>query len=211
MAYTDTAGTILRVTLAAVYPNTQVQETGFHMVCLTTGGGDTRLLVGQTISDLWTGTLLAHLSSNVSYHGFIVHTVETVPAPAPVFGIRNLNGTGAADLIPSQVRGLISWKTLNTGRAYRGRSYMFTPDGGSLGTDGELTVGYTTQLSNFASALIPAFTVGGSSWKLAIYHRRPIPLIQIPPTPVTTYSVVDKWATQRRGGDYGRPNANLPF
>ena len=123
------------------------------------------------------------------------------------------DGTSGGDSgfeLPTQVRGLISWKTALAGRAYRGRSYLPTPTVTFNTVDGGPTSTCLTAWAGFATFLQAPVVTGGSTWVPGIYHRVPTAVISSIFDQFTGATVSSFFATQRRSGRFGRPN-NPPF
>lgn len=169
------------------------------------GTGATDTEIGQAFNTATAAVLKACLSANASFRGTSIRKI------APAVGLEQFNITGqgaggvAGDLMPKQVSGIITWRTALPGRAYRGRSYVAFPGEADNDVDATPTAGYLTRLTALANAWDVPITAGAAGntnlLKLAIYHR-----VFAGTTLVDTYTVRDRWATQRRRGDYGRTN-----
>ena len=152
MAYQEKVGSLLRLTVAATYPNVQVQETNHVFLCVSAGGGDSRAALNSLIFSMYNGLYRSAMSSNSKLYGIICHTLELFPAPAPVSQQPDLVGLAGGDLMPTQVRPLISWKTDQAGRAFRGRTYLFTPGTDMLGSDGHQAAPLISKIADMANA-----------------------------------------------------------
>lgn len=125
------------------------------------------------------------------------------------------NGIGSnGETLPMQVAGIVTLKTLTPGRRGRGRAYIPFP--GEMGNDGTLSApapnaAYLANLvllgNDFDSVVLPGVTVPGNTITLAgaIFHRSTTTF-----TDIVGITAQAKWATQKRRGSYGRPNAD-PF
>jgi len=128
------------------------------------------------------------------------------------------SGAVAGNPLPSQTRGLVSWKTDNAGRSYRGRNYIPFPSAGDNTATGVPSAGYKVGLAAIASQWGSGqFNFGDgvntARWLPEIFHRNaPKPPAVLPlkfsGTAITAAVVGDFWATQRKSGGYGR--ANIP-
>jgi len=136
------------------------------------------------------------------------------PPPPAVEGTATANaGAGhvvGGDALPKQVAGLISWRTAFAGRRYRGRSFIPFPGESDNSEQQVPTAGYVTRLATLAGKiaippLITSISGANANLELVIWHRDSSTY-----TPVNNYIVRSFWATQRRRGDFGRPNA-APF
>lgn len=118
-------------------------------------------------------------------------------------------GGAGAQVLPTQVSGLIALLTAQAGRAYRGRIYVGFPAASWTNNDGEMTAAAQTALAAINTAIAYTIVVGTapntSTLQLGIYHKK---LNTI--TYVNNSITRGSWATQRRRGDLGRKNA-VPF
>lgn len=127
---------------------------------------------------------------------------------APVYYRSDEDGTITGDPLPGQISGLISWRTALIGKKGIGRSYIPFPAESDNQVSTTPSNNYIDRLTNLAGTLIgPGFTAGDADVTLALQiHNRQEATFQ----PVTSYITRRAWATQRRRGSFGRPNA-IPF
>jgi hypothetical protein len=206
VAYTDHVGDIMKVTAAFTYPNGQVEEFGIHYQCAAAGTGDTRSALTAYMDSGVGVYLVPTFPATVLYYGSECSTIKALAAYGPVVSYQNTPGTGGAGFPPTQVRGLISWKTQYAGRAYRGRTYLPTPSIANVTTMGKPQPALLTTYSGLATYLQGTVTSGGTSWIPGIYHRIPTAGISSIFDRFTAALVGSGFATQRRSGDYGRVN-----
>lgn len=146
------------------------------------------------------------------YRGVGVTLILPPPATAEITNTV-LDGAGTAGVMaaPTQTSGIITIKDGLAGRAHRGRIYIPFPDQISVSPTGGNTLAYEASLNTLLGAFGANQTcgVGGNTTtlQLGIFHRLPVPGNA---TVVTFLTTPDKFATQRRRGEYGRPNV-LPF
>jgi hypothetical protein len=123
-------------------------------------------------------------------------------------------GSFGPDAAPWQVSGITSWGTAFGGRAFRGRTYFPFVATLAVNTAGHPSDAYITAMGLFSDAF-----VGATSWILAqgtaviipvIKHRKNKDGITPIETPIVHGTVSRLFATQKRRGDYGRPNIS-PF
>lgn len=150
----------------------------------------------------------ALINNHATYNGVQLTKIFPNPPAVPVSStVGSGVGVGGADALPLQVAGLLSLKTGFSGRAYRGRLYIPFPSQSGCNTQGGQGIGYQTAAVNLALAYTaaPTITVGASSLKISpvIWHRSTATR-----TLVTSVGASPRWATQRRRGDYGRPNSS---
>lgn len=114
-------------------------------------------------------------------------------------------GTTLGDNLPKQTAGVITLRTTLAGRSNRGRLYTPFPTEASNDADSTPTAAYLQTLQLLGLLLISSVVVtsGGNSATLdpGIWRRGPKTF-----TIWSTFLERDKWGTQRRRGDYGRPN-----
>ncbi len=122
-------------------------------------------------------------------------------------------GTVVGTPLPGQVAGVISKRTTQAGRRFRGRTYVPFPSDAFLSLTGLPSVGYTALLGSLALDMFGEDTVvgaGGTSTFVSLLRA------SNPATSPNNWEVIiatfsnAKWGTQRRRGSYGRANV-LPF
>jgi hypothetical protein len=121
------------------------------------------------------------------------------------------NGTGGSVALPRQTAGLTDWRTTFAGRAYRGRTYWPFPSVSHDIGDGTPTAAYIALLTTLTNGFLNFTNVTGTGTAtvaLIMRHRKnkagTIPI----PSLITTGTSLNKWATQRRRGSFGRPNVS---
>jgi hypothetical protein len=123
--------------------------------------------------------------------------------------------TGSADPAPSQIAGLIQWKSDIGGPRGRGRMYVPFAAAASIGTGGLLAAGYVTELTAIGTGMIDGYNVpndgGGGGNVLVVPCTRYIqPVPSNLPAVMNNFTVASGFGTQRRRGFFGKPNNN-PF
>ena len=212
MAYTDTTGDIFRVTSAWEFPNKQFHMVIFHYQVGSAGTGDSRIALANNANSGVVTHLQPIISNQVTFWGSRVSTIKAALPFNPVVAPSNAAGNSPDAPIPSQVRGLITWLTDFSGPAYRGRTFSPTPATTTIGPQGEPTAALLTQLTNWKNFLLTPVVSGGTTWSIGVLHyvKRTTVSQPIGWTPIKSGLVSSTWATQRRGGDRGRPN-NPPW
>jgi hypothetical protein len=208
MAYTDAVNDVVRLVGAARFANGQVQEMSVHMLCTQTGGTDTRPQMCAWMDNLIVTNLLPHTANSTQYYGSQASLAFSTVKWVPVTTIVLQAGADTQVTLPSQCRPLISWKTGVAGRRFRGRTFSFTPGAGSLTTSGQFDVNLQNALKQVASTMIAGFLSTGSLWVPAVFHAKPTTDFPAHATLILSSAVGNRFATQRRGGPYGRVNAN---
>lgn len=211
----DIVGDIVRVTVAADFAGeSQVEMINLNYRCAVSGGADTRTGLGAAVFAGLIGSYDNIMSFNSNIYGWKVSYVNRTPPPSPVTGGSSSTGAVATNFAPTQCRPLLRWLTGFSGRQYRGRVYMFTPAASKITTNGVPTTDVVTAMSTFGTAAAAPIATGGSTWHLCIAHRPPPP--PAPPSPWTStdctgYLAIQKFATQRRSGQFGRTNTVPPW
>jgi hypothetical protein len=185
----------------------QIGLNGYFFQVTTIGAAPaTDLDVCTYFSTTFSGVYIPILPGSASYYGAMVRILNRVPKPAFVATNNGAGiGTVAGAALPKQTCGLITKRTPIAGRHGRGRTYVPFPasldDTGAGGPGG----GYITRVTALASAIIVPVTVtaGGRSCSLipVLWDRK-----AAVPFAITAFTVSARWATQRRRGDFGRPN-----
>lgn len=154
-------------------------------------------LIAPELSDVMGESFRANMSIQSNYRGCRVRRIQ--PNPTDVYTSVADAGAGDidADPLPTQVAGLISWRTGFAGRSKRGRSYIPFPteDGNSSGAFP--TVGQKALLNNIAVNLSTSVDIvgGGGTYRLfpIVYSRKLDARFEI-----TSFIIRDQWATQRK-------------
>jgi hypothetical protein len=145
--------------------------------------------------------------SNLSHsYGSSVHIVKALAKWLPVTTIADEVGGTVGVPLPTQVRPILSWYTAMAGPSGRGRNYMPTPASAQQDAAGEPNATLLGGIGAYAGVVGAGFGTSGSLWKPVVLHRSPTAPITLSTTAITSYAASTKWATQRKGGDYGRVN-----
>lgn len=118
-------------------------------------------------------------------------------------------GSGGANLVPMQAAAIVQKKTGLAGPRMRGRMYWPFLPAGAITSGGRLSAAFQLVLAAAVGNMFAAqtFTVGAASASVApiVLHRYIAPAI---PTyqDITSFAFTYKIGTQRRRGDYGKPN-----
>lgn len=178
-----------------------------YIVTNLVGTTTTDLQVAQTWDGRSGGLLAACLSSSAAYQGAEARVLFKVDPPIPQFAEDLTVGTGGPNVLPTQVCGLVSWRSDFTGRRARGRSYIPFPATNFTGAGGEPTAGYLGRVEAYAASVQPPLVVLGGMGDSATLTLHVSHKVGITPLyPITSHLVRQGWATQRRRGDFGRTN-----
>lgn len=149
------------------------------------------------------------------YHGVQGQLLGLVSPYSALFGMvfSNVNtgpGTVAGAILPTQVSGLISMGTPLAGRRHRGRIYIPFPGQADDSGQSTPTSGYVTKLNALRNLLFANQNIsqGGRTAALlpVIMHSKREDGTKEAPTIITSHTSSSLWATQRKRGDFGRPN-----
>lgn len=154
--------------------------------------------------------LKAIISSQTQYIGVGVQHIWPLPLIVETTTRANFGvGTNGAASNPTQVSGLIHWKTVKAGRAFRGRSYVPFPSGIYTAADGQPGGTYVADLGNLLGAMGSNYvvTTGGrlATVVSTLWHR-----VTHTYDDILSGAASGRYATQRRRGDMGRLNV-VPF
>lgn len=187
----------------------QTSITVNHLRSISTTGAvaTTSTAVASRVSTLTHTAFKGVLVADATFYG--ISATRVYPTLGPFgFSIADAGaGTFGADAGPRQVAGVLA-KSSNLGGA-TGRGRMFLPFPAASATDtasGHPTSTYRTAGAAIGTAYLTAIVVtvgaGTETFEWIIYNRA-LPLLSPPVTGGVTRA---KWATQKRRGDYGRPN-----
>lgn len=203
-------GDIYKLQVWSTIPDQVADNTIYFDILSDTGAGPPTIKVVQAFDAAIAALFRDCISSAAKYEGSSGQLWAAGTKPRPDFvGVNAGFGTGGANLLPTQVSGLITWKTTLVGRANRGRMYVPFPSPTQLAASGHPVAGYKTRLDAFAAAVITGLTVvygADTATLLPVIVRRGLYLGIY----MTTGYGNPKWATQRKRGDYERHNAFTP-
>jgi hypothetical protein len=212
MAVTLAIGDLLRVTHAAFLGNQMGQINICYRVSSVAGASVTDNQAATQIDNTVAASMKPLLATNASYYGTRLQRFSPGPSPLPAVASANVGvGTSPGTALPNQASGLIKAQTALAGPRYRGRVYVPFPYLSSTDTVLNVpTAGYKILLSTLGGDIYTPYVIsaGLNSATLVpcIYHRA---------THTTTDIIAstpgNKWATQKRRGNYGRPNSYPPF
>lgn len=149
------------------------------------------------------------LSSDANFAGVGVRRMAPDSKTIEYTTIDEVPGDAEAVCLPLQVAGLITFRSDTPGPAGRGRAYIPFPPTASVTGAGGMVGGAKAALDAVADVIGPSisWTAVASAWTLTLQQ---IIAPRIPSLYVGVSAATGLWATQRRRGDYGRPNS-LPI
>lgn len=195
------------------YGSGQAGINVIHMKCISTALSPvSEDFMADSLDEALAPLYKTILHNTASYYG--VSAQKVFPLPRTVLTVESDNsgvGTGGATPLPGQVSGIITKLTNLTGRANRGRMYLpFPPTAFNDTTANKPTAAYVDQLSLIGTLLFNPITFGtgddATTMQPVIYNTTTGATVNI-----TGFRSNQKWATQRRRGNYGQPNPFPPF
>lgn len=209
----------LRVWVRTVMGGGQASVNNLWYVVAAVGSpGATDLDAAVSLDALVFAQYQGMMTALAEYRGVQAQIFDGVTAPyralyTPDFFNGNAGfGTGGTTPLAPQTCGLISFQTAKPRQANRGRFYMPFPDASADsggGSAGAVYLGELTALAGFVGVGL-AVSRGGRTATLARVIKHGPDKFNTYPTPVydaiTGATSSDRWATQRRRGDFGRLN-----
>jgi len=177
-----------------------------------TAGSASEMEAAQRADVLIAPAMKGVMSSTATWRGIGLKKIRPLPVgnEATNVGLTGA-GTNIGDMLPKQTSGLISLYSTQTGRNGRGRVYIPFPAEGSNEANSTPAAAYNVSLETICTLLLAGFTVTGlmpggtATVQFGVFSKALNAFAAL-----TAAICKDAWATQRRRGDFGRPNA-LPF
>lgn len=148
----------------------------------------------------------ALLYNGATFDGIIGQIVSPLPLHARVlYDLDSGVGTAGAIGLPKQTSGLIRYQTDFAGPGFRGRTYLPFPAAADNQADGVPTNGYNSRnliLADAVKGFIAVSNAGRTATVQMGLFRRAGSIF----TPIVSAGAAANWATQKRRGDFGRPN-----
>ncbi len=176
-----------------------------HLVSNVVGTGVSDQQLADHYAGLYPSVYKNIMSSAASFRGVGVRRIKPTISLEVYSTIGQGPGLVTGDPLPKQIAGMITLRTALPGRANRGRMYVPFPAEAHNDADTTPTAPYMVLLGNLGMVVWSDSVAGGGAntqtMSPGVYHRALGTL-----TRLTTYTTRDRWATQRRRGDYGKPN-----
>lgn len=186
----------------------------FHYRCINlTGASAEQSDAALVLDTTFAADVKDCMSSDAVYFGFGVRRIESLPVTPELFELGSQGpGTSSPGALPSAVSGIISLKSDTIGPNANGRKFVpFPSEDDNDDTTHKPISGYMSNLNALGGIMISPLTAVGAS---------PSDSIDLYPViwsrdfdvryDIKAYVARNKWATQHRRGNYGRPNV-LPF
>ncbi len=199
-------GELYRVTFFCRADDQLGVNVRYFKVTSIVGGVPTESVIAADIDAIFAPMYKALLSANAEYRGVQIQMIAPGPSRVPVF-INTSVGAGlvAGAVMARQASGIATFTTALAGRANRGRIYVPFPSVASDTVTGHPNAAYLTALDALSLEMTlsrfygPVGSVISADW--VIKHTGGFTT-----QPITGRRSNPKWATQRRRGDYGKPN-----
>jgi hypothetical protein len=183
-------------------------NTVYYRAGLPTGGNVTDQNVADVLSAIAASHLTILITNNATYLGTTVRVANKLPLP--VAAESNIDagvGTAGAIGLPRQTAGLLRFFTALAGPGGRGRLYIPFPAQGENESRGVPTAAYSTSVEALGTDLMGLTSVNGAGGAsipvtLVVWSR-----VHARMADVTDTRGSSKWATQKKRGSFGRPNA----
>lgn len=184
-------------------------NTFHYLVTAATGAATTDLDAATVFSSLVNSSYKTLTSADTRFNGVQCNIISRTPLPIGQADVIDAGpGTDSNPAMGRQLCGLISWRTLFAGPAFRGRTYFPFPVTDEDAAGGKPTNGYIIGLTSFAGAVRGMVSIlgalgGTASVQLVIYHRATKTT-----TPIVASHVDAAFATMKKRGSFGRPNVS---
>lgn len=184
----------------------------FQVASLSAGGAQTLQGLLEAVDEVVAPRLRNLVSPEALYEGMGMRRLLSFIGPATLevhTVARQGVGTSVGDVLPRQACGIATLYTIRPGRRYRGRIYLPFPGEGDNSADGTPTSAYLARVRDLMDVLAGTVVfvlpgaIGNVTLKPSILHRSAGTVDD-----VTHYQERDRWATQRRRGDFGKLNAD---
>jgi len=187
--------------------NDQVAFTQLHYRITNADGLMTGAGFATAIATVTATPIKALIANTVEFRGIIVQRVFPKPVSFPESSTTFAGaGTGGATILPRQASGIITTQTDFGGPRFRGRMYIpFPSTAYQDAASGKPTAGYVSALDGFRSVAIATLTDNTAP---GTYDARPCLMDRVTggTTDITASLSRQRWATQKRRGDYGQQN-----
>lgn len=204
----DTVGDVLEIRVYCSFQDQTSVNVRHFVVSAAAGGGATFDTI-LTYYDGFVPAVMKPLMHNAAaYKGIVIRRVSPLPPSGPAYSDEAAGAGTAGDApLPSQVAGIVTFRSALGGRKFRGRMYAPFPSAADLDADDTPTVLYVGKLNDLGDVFTGTDEIGAAGntiqLKSIIYHRA-----DRSATAFAQWVSRKKWATQRRRGNYGKPNSS---
>jgi len=176
------------------------------------GAGRTQQEVCDLLDTRWKGFMVELISSEASADGLTIQNLSQPTVPPSVSANAAEVGLVGGHPLPRQTAGFIRKRSQFAGRRGTGRMYApFATEDSNDPNFGAPSNGYVNSLQQFADGMMPlaTFDLGVGMDRIGLQSGVYSPT-DVLFTPMLKATAVQKWATQRRRGSFGRPEVS-PF
>lgn len=182
------------------------------MVSSQSGNGAGAQAIAEYFDELLDQQLKSLIPSVATYRGIKAQRYYPAPPDLPRVGTAGAGvGLAGPECLSPQTAGLITWRTLQAGRAFRGRSYVPFPTEGSNDATGRPSAGYQNALLGYANLLLPTHVVGAGGDTSSLILILQSQEFTVDQTPITSAVIRDYWGTIRRRGRAQGPDVTGPL
>lgn len=212
MAHALVAGDLYTMTVATYQSDQLGLNVRQYVVDSVTGGTVNDQNMAETFDAGLAPLYKAYLGTDAVFYGVRVGKFLPLPPTYPQFSTAHTGaGTGGAQSLPGQVSGIITLETDFAGRGYRGRVYLPFPsrslDDATVNRPSDAALDLFNAIGTYLTGT-RVLTSGGSTavLKPILWHAEDGDY-----TPINNSDARQAWATQKRRGNYGRPNEIPPW
>lgn len=194
------------------YTTSQISLNTMHWrVTGHVGTGATDVDLADAVDLFQAGNYTSIMPTTARWRGVGVKKLLPFPGIETAATARDAAGVSVTEILPTQVSGIITLRTIAPGPGWRGRNYPgFPPESANLAT-GLPDPAYTAVLAAIGAYWLTEITIGVlPNQSTVIFGLRKATIGGFDVHRWVAVTTWPKWATQRRRGAYGRPNV-LPF
>lgn len=196
-AFIPTVGGV-RAELLYLLSGQQIENV-FHVQYPTDVGTGTMGTLGTTLMTWWTAQLAAHLSEDISLRGCRLTDLSTFSSPViEVLPGAPSAGTIVSPSLPNNTASVITSRTANRGRSYRGRTYIPGVPQTDQQTPTALSLAEITAFLTAFGNLLPIITALGGFLGVRSTRTGHAPRAAGVITPITTFDANVDFDSQRR-------------
>jgi hypothetical protein len=189
----------------------QVSNNKLHYLVTAVAGGFTDTDAATAFDAQVAPLFKPIMGTDSNYRGVSCQRIQPFPRAPIGFTVANAGaGTAAGLTLPRQTAGIISLKTANSGRGFRGRIYPPFPSATFLAAGGLPTVAWGTSMTAIGNAITVTYNflvLGRTGTLVPVLWK---PKLRQAITLSGGFNLPSGFATQRRRGTFGRAN-KLPF
>ncbi len=213
MAYALAVGDVLEVKLFCTAPaiNQVSVNILYYQVQSVAIASATNVEAASWLSTAFSAPMKAILNNNANYFGLTLTRVLPLPRTTQL-GVTDGAGAGSrsGDLAPAQLSMVLTKRSTKAGRQFRGRFYIPFPSQSDIETTRLPKAAYVADADTLGATLAATQVVvggGGDATLIPVIYSK----VGGTFTTIANSTGAAKFGTQRRRGEFGRPNAIPPF